>query len=72
MPLDTGKNGPQIYNITEDPDIPTLKKRFKKFFNKSHTVNGIELKIQLKDDAKLIRQKGRPIPIHLQESVGKE
>ena len=70
--LDTGKIGPQINNITEDPDITTLKRRFKKLFNENHTVNGIEVKIQLKDDAKLIQQKGRPIPIHLQESVGKE
>ena len=30
------------------------------------------MKIQLKDDAKLIQQKGRSIPIHLQQSVGKE
>ena len=30
------------------------------------------MKIQLKDDANLIQQKGRPIPIHLQQSVGKE
>ena len=30
------------------------------------------MKIQLKEDAKLIQQKGRPIPIHLQQSVEKE
>ena len=49
-----------------------MKKKFKKLFNENHTVNGIEVKIQLKEDAKLIQQKGRPIPIHLQQSVGKE
>ena len=70
--LDTGKIGPQRNNVTEDPDITTLKRRFKKLFNENYTVNGIEVKIQLKDDAKLIQQKGRPIPIHLQQSVGKE
>ena len=32
----------------------------------------MEVNIQLKDDAKLIQQKGRPIPIHLQQAVGKE
>ena len=26
----------------------------------------------MKEDARLIQQKGRPIPIHLQQSVGKE
>ena len=30
------------------------------------------MKIQLKEDARLIQQKGRPIPIHLQQSVEKE
>ena len=35
-------------------------------------MNGIEVKIQLKEDARLIQQKGRPIPIHLQQSVGNE
>ena len=70
--LDNGETGPQINQITEDPDITTLKRRFRKLFNENHTVNGIELKLQLKEDAKLIQQKGRPIPIHLQQSVGKE
>ena len=70
--LDTGNIGPQKNNITEDPDITTLKRRFKKLLNENHTVNGIEVNIQLEDDAKLIQQKGRPILIHLQQSVGKE
>ena len=35
-------------------------------------MKGIEVDIQLKPDAKLIQQKGRPIPIHLQPAVGKE
>ena len=30
------------------------------------------MKIQLEEDAKMIQQKGRPIPIQLQQSVGKE
>ena len=70
--LDTGKTAPQINHVIEDPDITVLKKRFKKLFNERHTVNGLEVKVQLKEDAKLIQQKGRPIPIHLQQSVGKE
>ena len=69
--LDTSKFDPKINHITEDPDITILKRRFKKLFNENYTVNGIEVKIQLKDDAKLIQQKGRPIPIQLQQSVGK-
>ena len=70
--LDTGQTGPQINQITEDPDITTPKRRFRKLFNENHAVNGIEVKIQLKEDAKLIQQKGRLIPIHIQQSVGKE
>ena len=31
----------------------------------------LEVKIQLKEDARLIQQKGRPIPVHLQQSVEK-
>ena len=30
------------------------------------------MKIQSKEDAKLIQQKGEPIPLHLQQSVKKE
>ena len=70
--LETDKTVPQIQQIKEDPDITSLKTKFKKLFTENHTVNGLEVKIQLKEDAKLIQQKGRPIPIHLQQSVGKE
>ena len=70
--LDTNKIDPQVNHVIEDSDITVLKKRFKKLFNENHTVNGIEVKIQLEEDARLIQQKGRPIPIHLQQSVGKE
>ena len=70
--LETGKTAPQIHQIKEDPDVTKLKTNFKKLFNENHTVNGLEVKIQLKEDAKLIQQKGRPIPIHLQQSVEKE
>ena len=69
--LDTGKTGPQVNHTTEDPDIPTPKRKFKKLFHENHTVKESEVKIQLKEDARLIQQEGRPIPIHLQQSVGK-
>ena len=70
--LDTGKTGPQVNHIIEDPDITTVKRKFKKLFQENHTVEGLEVKIQLKEDARLIQQKRRPIPIHLQQSVEKE
>ena len=70
--LETGTTVPQIHRIKEDTDVTKLKTKFKKLFNENHTVNELEVKIQLKEDAKLIQQKGRPIPIHLQQSVEKE
>ena len=70
--LDTGKTGPQINHVTEDPDITSLRRKFKKLFHENHTVKGLEVKIQQKDDARIIQQKGRPIPIHLQQSVEEE
>ena len=57
---------------TEDRDITTLKRKFHKLFNENHTVNNIEVYVQLRKGAKLIQQKGRPIPIHLQPAVEKE
>ena len=40
--------------------------------NENHTVNLLEVKIQLREDAKLIQQKIRTIPIHLQQLMEKE
>ena len=51
---------------------PRNEKRFKKLFTEKHTVNDIEVDIELKPRAKLIQQKSQPIPIHLQPAVGKE
>ena len=62
----------QIQNIQEGPNITDLKKKFGKLFHENKTVKGKKVDIQLKPDAKLIQQKGLPIPIHLQLAVGKE
>ena len=62
----------KIQNVKEDPDITELKRKFKKLFHENKTIKGIEVDIELKPDAKLIQQKGRSIPIHLQPAVGKE
>ena len=50
----------------------TLKRKFHKLFNENHTVKIVEVDIQLKEGAKLIQQKGRPIPIYLQPAVEQE
>ena len=52
--------------------MATLKSKFHKFFTGNHTVNNVEVDIQLKEGSKLMQQKGRPIPIHLQPAVEKE
>ena len=70
--LDTGSTDSQIDHIMEDPDITVLKKKFEKLFNENRTVNGLDVKIQIKEDTKLMQQKGRAIPIRLQQSVVKE
>ena len=70
--LDTGDTGPQMNHVIEDSDKTTQKRKFKKVFLENLTVKGLEVKLQLKEDARLIQQKGRPIPTHLQQSVEKE
>ena len=65
------KTNLQVQIIQEDPDI-AAEKKFGKLFHENKTVKRIEVDIQLKPDAKLIQQKGRPIPFHLQSAVGKE
>ena len=68
----TGKTVPQRKQLQQDPSITTIKTNFKKIFTENHTVSRLEVKIQLKEDAKVKQQKGRPIQIHLQQSVEKE
>ena len=50
----------------------TLKRKFNKLFTENRTVKNVEEGIQLKDGAKLIQQKCRPISIHSQTAVKKE
>ena len=70
--LATGKIVPQVHQVNGDPNKTTLKTKFKKLLNENHTANRLEVKIQLKVDAKLIQQKGRAIPKQFQQSVEKE
>ena len=63
---------PDQSNNRIDADITTLNGTFNKLFTKNHTVKSVEVDIQLKEGSKLIQQKGRPIPIHLQPAVEKK
>ena len=43
--LETSMTVPQIQQIKEDPDITSLKTKFKQLFTENHTVYGLEVKI---------------------------
>ena len=45
---------------------------FENLFKKHHTIKGLTIDIQLKKDAKLVQQKGRPIPIQFRKIVKNE
>ena len=47
-----------------DADITTLKSKFYTLFAKILTIKNMQVDTQLKEGAKLLQQKGRPIPIH--------
>ena len=70
--LETEKTNQKIQNVEENLDVKEFKRKFKQLFHENKTIKGMEVDIQVKPDAKLIRQKGRPIPIYLQPAVGKE
>ena len=46
--------------------------KIRKTFRENHIDKGLAVKIQLKENAKLIQQKGTPIPIHKQHLLEKE
>ena len=61
--LKSEKLNPNINHInktgnTADYDITTLKRKFHNLFNENHTTNNVKVDIQLKEEAKLMQQKG--------------
>ena len=64
--LNTDKNAPTVKHIMNKPDQPNsgsdreiaaLKSKFHKLITTNHTVKNVEVNIQLKDDAKLIKKR---------------
>ena len=49
-----------------------IKQRFPDLFINKTTIKDAELQIQLKPGHYPVKQKARPLPLHLQEGVGKE
>ena len=70
LTLETGKTAPQIHQIKEDQDVTKFKTKFKKTVQRKPYSK--QARSKQKEDAKLIQQKGRPLPIHLQQSEEKE
>ena len=66
--LEIGLRGKQnlniIRNITVDERSTKFHAEFEDLFKNNHTIEGLTIDIQLKEDVKPIPQKGRPVPIH--------
>ena len=65
----------KIHNIKLDETekkILKLKNEFKDLTYENTELKNLSVKINLKEDAKILQQKGRPIPIHLQDQVADE
>ena len=70
--LNTTSEDNKIHNIKLDETekkILKLKNEFKDLFYNNTEIKNLSVKINLKEDAKIIQQKDRPIPIHLQDQV---
>ena len=63
------KNSNIIRNVNIDERSEKILSELEDLFKNNHTIKNLTLDLQLKKDAKPIQQKGRPVPIHLQDSV---
>ena len=55
-----------------NPEVQQIMREFPELFKRKGRVKDNEIKIEMKENAKITQQKGRRIPIQLQEQVGKE
>ena len=65
----------QLHTIKLDDTekkIAQLKNEFKDLFYNNKEIKDLSVKINPKEEAQIIQQKGRPIPIHLQEQVAND
>ena len=73
--LNSNNDAIQIHNINLDNTerkIIKLQNDFKDLFYNNKEIKNLSVKINLKTGAQIIQQKGRPIPIHLQDQVEQE
>ena len=70
--LQGNRNTNIVRNITVDERSTKVLDEFEDLFKNNHTIECLTIDIQLKEDVKPIQQKGRPVPIHFQNSVRHE
>ena len=73
--LSSNNEAIQIHNIkldNMDKKIIKLQNDLKQFFYNNKEIKNLSVKIQLKEGAQIMQQKGRPIPIHLQDQMALE
>ena len=62
--LQGNKNTNSIRNVNRDERSENNLKDYEDLLKKIHTIKGLTIDIQLREDANPIQQKGRPVPIH--------
>ena len=78
-PVDEVKNVNRVNSVNEaeserqlNPEIKQLMGDFPKHFTRKGRVKNYEIKIKMKDNARISQQKGRRVPIRLQNQVDAE
>ena len=72
MGLQGSKKTNVIRHVEEDERRKKISDEHEDLFKNNHTINGLTIDIQLKQDVKPIQQKSRPVPIHFQKMVREE
>ena len=73
--LSSNNEAIQIQNLkldNTDKKIIKLQNDFNDFFYNNKEIKNLSVKVQLREGAQIIQQKGRPIPIHSQDQVALE
>ena len=72
LKLNMGQAITTIKFLFEDEDVKDLTRKFEELFTENHTLELLEVDIELIQGVELVQQKSRPLPIHLQSAVEKE
>ena len=72
LELQGNKNTNIIRHIETDERRQKIVDEYEDLFKNNHTIKDLTIDLQLEKDTKPIQQKGRPVPIHFQQTVKKE